>query len=381
MQSSVLTKDPGLTKAYLASILDHSEEIIFLINEGESLVIFSRGGEKRLGYPRTEIIGRSANKIVHDVERFQVGLQACREEGTADIPDFSFLNRAGEVELSDLSLIRISDERRNPEVILGIGKAPDCRKKLQDDLTRVDRLAELGRAASGIAHDINNPVAVIGEISGWMEVLISDASGLSSQEREELAKAVRDIEKQTRRCRAITRQVLNFARESASEKRTFDLHEVLRNTVQFLRSETFSRNIEIVFDLMDAPPPLQSDPERLEQVFINIFSNAVYSIKERRPTGGRIRLKTSRTDGMVEVMISDNGTGIPEKMHDKIFELFYTTKPSGKGTGLGLPICRNIIEKLGGDISFKSQPGVGTAFFVRLPVHQDMAAVSGGETG
>jgi two-component system NtrC family sensor kinase len=252
--------------------------------------------------------------------------------------------------------------------VLGIGRDQSVAESLQEDLVRVDRLAELGRAASGIAHDINNPVAVIGEISGWIEALISDAGGLSPEEREELVKAVSDIKKQTQRCKSITHQVLNFARDSRSEKRSFDLHKVLRNTVLFLRSETVSRNIEVVLDLMEDPPPLRSDPERLEQVFINLLSNAVYAIKERGGSGGEIRLQTSKKDHMVEVVISDNGTGIPEEMVDRVFELFYTTKPSGKGTGLGLPICRNIIEKLGGEITFASDPGVGTSFYVRLPM-------------
>ena len=365
---SALGDDVHLAGAYLASILEHSGDIIFMLNEEGTILSFSKRGEEILQYSEKDIVGHPVQAIVHDVEAFENALSVCGKKGRVIVPELAFRNRAGISEPCDLCLIRIPNGQKDDHVFLGIGRELHCEKKLQDDLTRVDRLAELGRAASGIVHDINNPVAVIGEISGWMEVLISDASGLRPDEREELAKAVRDIEKQTRRCRAITRQVLNFARESASEKRTFDLHEVLKNTVQFLRSETVSKNIEIVLDFMESPPPVQSDPERLEQVFINLLSNAVYSIKEGRTQGGEIRVKTSKTDGMVEILISDNGTGIPEELHEKIFELFYTTKPSGKGTGLGLPICRNIIEKLGGEISFKSEPGVGTTFFVRLPV-------------
>ncbi|MFP3911434.1 MAG: two-component system sensor histidine kinase NtrB [Desulfobacteraceae bacterium] len=365
---SVFMEDCDLARAWLASILEHSEEVIFLVNETGRLVSFSRGGEKRLGYPKAEIIGYPAHRIVHDVTSFQNGLRTCREQGTASLPEFSFRKRTGELETLDLFLIRMPHERQNPKAILGIGKEIDCKKRLEDDLTRVDRLAELGRAASGIAHDINNPVAVIGEISGWMEVLISDAPGLRPEEREELKKAVRDIQKQTGRCRAVTRQVLNFARESRSEKRSVDLHKILKNTVQFLRSETLTDNIHIRLDLMEALPPLDSEPEKLEQVFINLLSNAVYAVKEKREAGGQIRVQTARLEDLIQVTISDNGSGIPKEMHHKIFDLFYTTKPSGKGTGLGLPICKRIIESLGGEISFASEPGMGTDFFVRLPI-------------
>lgn len=359
--------DVHLAGAYLNSILEHSGDIIFMMNEEGILLSFSRGGERLLGYSGKEVVGQPVQQMAYEVEAFENALQECRERGRVMVPEFSFRHRLGTPELCELCLIKIPN-REKDDVVLGIGRGLHCEKKLQDDLTRVDRLAELGRSASGIAHDINNPVAVIGEISGWMEVLISDAGGLSAEERNELAKAVQDIEKQTRRCKAITRQVLNFARESHSEKQTFDLHKVLKNTVQFLRSETASKNIDISLDLMDSPPSLQSDPEKLEQVFINLLSNAIQSIDEKKEDSGKIRLSTSRIDHMVEIMISDSGTGIPEEMHHKIFELFYTTKPSGKGTGLGLPICRNIIEKLGGEISFQSEPGMGTDFFVRLPI-------------
>lgn len=366
--SPIVGNDALLAAAYLDTILEHSGEMIFLLNEKGIVLSFSRGGEKRLGYSRDDVVHHEVQDIVHDVEAFETGLQSCRERGHVRIPAFEFRKRGGGCTSCDLSLIQIPTRGHTGEIVLGIGRDQSAAESLQEDLVRVDRLAELGRAASGIAHDINNPVAVIGEISGWIEALISDAGGLSPEEREELVKAVSDIKKQTQRCKSITHQVLNFARDSRSEKRSFDLHKVLRNTVLFLRSETVSRNIEVVLDLMEDPPPLRSDPERLEQVFINLLSNAVYAIKERGGSGGEIRLQTSKKDHMVEVVISDNGTGIPEEMVDRVFELFYTTKPSGKGTGLGLPICRNIIEKLGGEITFASDPGVGTSFYVRLPM-------------
>lgn len=371
MNAPIPVADAHLARGYFESILEHSEDIIFVLDEAGSIVSLSREGEKRLGYTMNELTGAPVRQIVHDGKRFDDLLRSCRERGQVSEPDFCFQRRAGDLEHTDLTLITVPTAGRDSRMVLGIGRDVHCKKGLQEELTRVDRLAELGRSASGIAHDINNPVAVIGEISGWMGVLISDAAGLSEEEKTELSKAVQDIEKQTRRCRAITRQVLNFARDSASEKRSFDLHEVLKNTVAFLQSETVSKNIEITLDLMDALPHLQSDPEQLEQVFINLLSNAIYSIKEKGKNGGEISLRSSTVDRMVQVEIWDNGIGIPKDIHHKIFDLFYTTKPSGKGTGLGLPICRNIVEKLGGEISFESEPGAGTRVLVRLPIFQE----------
>jgi two-component system NtrC family sensor kinase len=106
----------------------------------------------------------------------------------------------------------------------------------------------------------------------------------------------------------------------------------------------------------------------LEQVFVNLITNAIHAIKEKGTDQGRIALKTSRTGPKMEITVSDNGTGIARENRKKIFDLFYTTKPPGKGTGLGIPICRNIINKLGGEISVESQEGTGTTFTVRIPI-------------
>jgi two-component system NtrC family sensor kinase len=113
---------------------------------------------------------------------------------------------------------------------------------------------------------------------------------------------------------------------------------------------------------------IQSDPKLLEQVFINLLSNAIYAIKQKGTCQGRIEIRTSKSGTNVEIVISDNGTGIPDEDREKIFDLFYTTKPTGKGTGLGMPICQNIVNKLGGDIIFESRVGEGTTFTVRIPV-------------
>jgi signal transduction histidine kinase len=106
----------------------------------------------------------------------------------------------------------------------------------------------------------------------------------------------------------------------------------------------------------------------LEQVFVNLLSNAIYALLEKGGANGRIEIRTVKAESHIEISFTDNGPGIPEKDQAKIFELFYTTKPPGKGTGLGLPICQNIVRNLGGEITFESAVGVGTTFTVRLPV-------------
>ena len=127
-------------------------------------------------------------------------------------------------------------------------------------------------------------------------------------------------------------------------------------------------SFRVALNFEDEAIPIKSDPKMLEQIFVNLITNAIYAVKEKGTEKGRISVKTSRAGPKMEITISDNGTGIPEEDQKKIFDLFYTTKPPGKGTGLGIPICRNIINKLGGDISFESQEGTGTTFTIRIPV-------------
>ncbi|HDZ23056.1 MAG TPA: HAMP domain-containing histidine kinase, partial [Desulfobacteraceae bacterium] len=217
-------------------------------------------------------------------------------------------------------------------------------------------------------HEINNPLAIISEISGWAGVVVSDAKGLSQEDREELETAARRIGEQTDRCKAITHQLLGFARGSAPAIISFDIHAMIKKTIGFLEPQLKFKPIDIVLNFEDEALPIKSDPKMLEQVFVNLITNAIYAVKEKGTDQGRIDLKTSRAGPNMEIMISDNGTGIPEEAQKKIFDLFYTTKPSGKGTGLGIPICRNIIKKLGGEISVESQEGRGTTFNISIPV-------------
>jgi len=123
-----------------------------------------------------------------------------------------------------------------------------------------------------------------------------------------------------------------------------------------------------VLNFQKEPLSIHSDPKILEQVLVNLITNAIYAIKEKGNKQGRIELKTAKKGEKAEIMISDDGVGISQEDREKIFSLFYTTKPPGKGTGLGLPICQNIISNLGGDMTFESRVGEGTTFTVSIPI-------------
>ena len=355
------------TRGYLQSILQNSRDMIFATEVSGLLISFSKGGEKILGYTWGSVAGDFIKDFASDPLQFERLMAASQEEGSAVRLELPFRHKDGHTVYCDVSLISLTNTKGQNIGTIGICRDITRWKKLQEDLIRVDRLAEVGRIASGIAHEINNPLAVINEVSGWAGTVVSDAKGLTHEDKKELETAVNHIKEQTRRCRNITHQLLGFVRDSIPDKAEFDVHNLIKGMIKFLRPELRYLPIEIVFNFPKEPLSIKSDPNMIEQVFLNLITNAIYAIKEKGCNNGRIEIKSKKIDSGIEVNIEDNGTGISEEYKTKILDLFFTTKPPGKGTGLGLPICQNILKNLGGSLSFKSKLGVGTTFTVQIP--------------
>ncbi len=355
------------TRKYLHCILQNSTDIIFMTEITGLLVSFSNGAEKALGYAIEEVIGRSVKDLTEDAESFEALMAKCCVEGNVSAPEIHFRHKDGTRVHCHVSLMELINRKDNRVGTIGVCQDITRWKKLQEDLVQIDRLAEMGRIASGVAHEINNPLAIISEASGWAEEVITDAKGLNPDDREELKEAVKKINLQTMRCRNITHKLLDFVRDVPPKKAEFDIHSLLKGTVDFLRPELKHTTIEVEFAFPQEPLSIISDPKLLEQVFVNLVTNAIYAVQENREGNGYIKIQTTRTDAGVDVDIEDNGGGIPEEARASIFKLFYTTKPPGKGTGLGLSICRNIVKNLGGELSFQSKVGAGTTFTVSIP--------------
>jgi PAS domain S-box-containing protein len=360
------------TRGYLENVLQNSRDMIFRADSEGVLVSFSKGGESALGYTWEEIAGWKMKDLAEDPHAFERLASQCAEKKEAIRGEIPFQSKTGRIIYCKMVLAPLTNTGGEVIGLTGVCRDITAWKKFKEDLIRVDRLAEVGRIASGIVHELNNPVAVIGEISGWIGAVASDAEGLDEGDREEIKTSVRHIGEQTKRCRNITRQLLSFVRESKLATASLDAHELLKGTVNLLTPELKFTDVEIVYNFMEGPVFINSDKQLLEQVFVNFISNAIYAVKEKGGRRGRITLETFLDDAgdspMVEINISDTGIGISQKDQKSIYEYFYTTKPPGKGTGLGLPISRNIIKDLGGSISVKSEPGEGTTFTVRLPV-------------
>lgn len=356
------------TRGYLQCILENAADLIFATDAEGLLISFSKGGENVLGYSRGEVMGRPIATFAQDPKSFEPVITSCQQDGCAVVLDVPFRHKEGKTVHCNASLMNLTNREGQRVGTVGICQDITRWKRLQQDLIQVDRLAEIGRIAAGVAHEINNPVAVIHEAASWAAVVVDDAKGLTGDDRQELKDVAKQIKIQTTRCREITHKLLGFARDSDPTKTEFDLHALLEESVGLLKSELKHTSIEIHLNFAKEPLSLTSNQRLLEQVFVNIVANAIHAILEKGGDNGRIDIGTQERNSEIEISIGDNGTGIPKQDQKKVFDLFYTTKPPGKGTGLGLPICQNIVRQLGGEMKLESEVGVGTTFIVQIPV-------------
>ncbi|HPJ43603.1 MAG TPA: cache domain-containing protein [Spirochaetota bacterium] len=238
----------------------------------------------------------------------------------------------------------------------------DCRIKetAQNQIAQSEKLASLGRLASGIAHEINNPLTGILTYSSMLKEDLADSQYIDD---------LQIIIDETMRCRKIVRGVLDFARETSLEKQTLDLNKALVTAVRIIEKHITFQNVNIIKSFSPDIPHVNVDLDQMKSVFNNLLVNAA----DAMPEGGDLTISTSYNpaEKMVYVSFSDTGTGIPEEHLDKIFDPFFTTKEPGKGTGLGLSVIYGIIEKHNGSISVKSTPGEGTVFTIKLPAGED----------
>ena len=243
----------------------------------------------------------------------------------------------------------------------------DRKKAASDELViQESKMAALGKMAAGIAHEINNPLAVIGEKAGWIKDLLQMEDISKSENFQEYADAVNKIEQHINRAKTITHRLLGFARRMEPVTERVSINTVLDESVAFLENEARYRNIDIQADYAADLPLITSDSSQLQQVFLNILNNAIDAIGKEGEIN--IRSKHIAKNNEIRIEIDDNGPGIPKDVLNKIFDPFFTTKEVGKGTGLGLSISYSIVEKLGGRMMVASEEGKGTTFTIYLPV-------------
>jgi two-component system, NtrC family, sensor kinase len=249
-------------------------------------------------------------------------------------------------------------------LVQSLNRSPLGPETREAEVCRAQVFNTVDELSAGIAHEINNPLGIIAQETEWIQHLFQSQSLTELQESEDCRDSLREIGRQVDRCKEIVQKLLSLARQMKPVIQSVDVNNVLRTMIDLAQREASEKNIKIVGRLDPDLPELFSDPPLLRQIFLNLLVNATQAIDK----DGVITVSTSRIGhDFAEITVQDNGCGIPPEHLDKIFNPFFSTKPQGKGTGLGLALCRGIVERLGGDISVRSSAGKGATFVVRLP--------------
>lgn len=245
-----------------------------------------------------------------------------------------------------------------------IRKADEIQIKMMQEAEHKDKLASIGRLASGVAHEINNPLAIINQKTGLIDDLIDMSADF--EQKQMIVNSLKSIDNSVERCKAITHRLLGFARRTDVLFEHVSINETIKEVLLFLENAMMYNRIKLELKLQDDLPQIYSDRLQLQQIFLNILNNGIDAIGK----DGTIVIISNLIAGDIRVVIQDDGGGIPEDLLPQIFEPFFTTKETGKGTGLGLSITYGLVKKLGGDITVRSNVGKGTAFSITLPVNE-----------
>jgi len=358
-----------VTREYLQNIIDNSPVLIITSDLGGRIASFNRAAEESLGYTAEEAIGALSESFYMD-PTLRVRLIRQITEGDA-VRDYSteLKRKDGSPLPVSLSLSRLKDSSGRMIGTVGLCKDISHRKALMGQIMQSERLAAVGRLASGVAHEINNPLAIISEIAGYLNELIekdspSGGAGLVDELRDGLPKIVKHV----KRGRVITRRLLAFARKSEARVMEADVNACLDEILPFLEKEAHLANVKIHGDYQPDLPRVAIEEMQLQEIFINLITNAIHALSDREE--GNVWLTTREEEGKVTISVRDDGPGVDDSVRDRLFDPFVTTKPTGLGTGLGLSICYGIVKRHDGEIRVVSEPARGASFVVILPAHK-----------
>ncbi|MCF8061027.1 MAG: PAS domain S-box protein [Deltaproteobacteria bacterium] len=321
------------------------------------------------GYEKGEILGRSFLELHEEAER---------EQFRNMLRSFNVVNQVKQRHKTGRRIfvnIRVSPSEYTGQRVLLVTTS-DITKRLdtEEQLAQASKLATLGEMATGVAHELNQPLSVIKTVSSFFMKKLNAEQDIPA---ETLYQMLGKVDTNVDRATKIITHMRLFARKSEVQLVRLHVEDVLNRAFEIFTQQLRARGIEVVREFSETIPPIMADPDRLEQVFINLLINARDAIEERwdgkgcEPGDKRITVRTKAEDGAVIVEVQDTGSGIDDAHRDKIFDPFFTTKEVGKGTGLGLSISYGIVKDCGGDICVAQTEGPGACFTVRFPIKDE----------
>jgi PAS domain S-box-containing protein len=355
-------------------ILNTTQSMILVLDTA-GLISYANRRCYEAGYQEDELIGHRLVDWVEASHRedFDAALGTTANGQQVENLELRVRRSDGSMGHFSISLSPMRDEQKAVNSVVVVMTDITDAALLQAKLAHSEKMATIGRLVSGVAHEVNNPLAAI---LGFTDLLL---------ENPEVPVSARDdlqiILQETQRTKDIVQDLLSFARQRPVQRELVQVNNVLRQTIKLRSYDFASHGVEVLEDFEEALAPALGDSQQLQQVFLNILNNAYDAVQEAGQRG-RIKIHTRRRIDMIEVAISDNGTGIADTQ--RIFDPFYTTKQVGKGTGLGLSICYGIVRAHGGEIQcWSTEEEPGSTFVVRIPVatESSLAAAAAKEAG
>jgi len=345
-------------------ILNTTQSMILVLDTA-GLISYANRRCYEAGYQEGELIGHRLVDWVEASHRedFDAALETTAHGHQVENLELRVRRSDGSMGHFSISLSPMRDEQNAVNSVVVVMTDITDAALLQAKLAHSEKMATIGRLVSGVAHEVNNPLAAI---LGFTDLLLENPE-VPGSAREDL----QIILQETQRTKDIVQDLLSFARQRPVQRELVQVNSVLRQTIKLRSYDFASHGVEVVEDFEEALAAALGDSQQLQQVFLNILNNAYDAVQEAGQRG-RIRIHTRRQAEMIEVAISDNGTGITDP--HRIFDPFYTTKQVGKGTGLGLSICYGIVRAHGGEIQcWNNEAGAGSTFVVRIPVATEAA--------
>lgn len=345
-------------------LVENANDIIFAVTPDGNILSMNKAGSKFFNCPQEDFIGDNIGEICHNENSASMQFIAIDEvvrTGDSQQIEYSVIIHDNEYWLST-NFSGIVDDSGNISVVLGIARDITRRKKIEEHMYNTEKLASLGTMAAGVAHEINNPLAIILGFTDMLEEKVSRDS--------EIYEILKTIEKQGLNAKRVVENLLTFARYKEHHEENVDINKNISEVLSILGNTSSINKITILKELSDTLPCVKGEPGELQQVFLNIVNNAIAAMKG----GGTLKITSMVVEegNKVEIRLSDTGSGIKKEHRSKIFDPLFTTKSVGEGTGLGLSVSYGIVTKHRGTISFETRTADeseehGTTFIIILP--------------
>ena len=361
------TAEVQAQRRFIEAIIDSLPLSLYAIDRNYEIVAWNRNRELgELGIPRGAVLGKNIFGVLTRQKRELLEAEFARvfESGEIQRLEHTSLTPNGEMKHWLISKIPMWIDRTGAvSHVIAIGEETTARIEAHRAVARAEKLAAVGRLASGVVHEINNPLATISACAEALESRVSEGEFKESKALDDLREYLGLIRSEAFRCKMITNGLLDFSRTRATEHVLVNLADVIASAARLLSHQQRGDKVEFQIDAPDDLPQVSGDAGQLQQAVIALATNAI----DAMPEGGVLKIGCHTNADCVLVEVSDSGVGIPEENISRIFEPFFTTKEIGKGTGLGLAVCYGILTEHGGSLDVQSTPGVGTTFTISLP--------------